>query len=104
MLQSVNSFLSPPVQVRKTSRRSNSPPGDDDVIIVSRKDDDVIMKSPVAGSGDGSLVREFPLKVRCRADLQKIAVLPVRPFVTDDARRHLRRGVTSVWLSFSRRP
>ncbi|XP_029691862.1 NFATC2-interacting protein isoform X1 [Takifugu rubripes] len=83
MLQSLSSFLSPPAQVRKSSRRSNSPPpGDDDIIIVSRKDDDVIMSSPLAGSGDppySSLVREFPLKVRCRADLQKIPVLSSTP-------------------------
>lgn len=82
MLQSVNSFLSSPVQVRETSR---PPAGDDDVIVVSRKGDDVTRASPPAGPGDSpysSLVREFPLKVRCRADLQKIPVLSVRPLAT----------------------
>lgn len=107
MLQSVNSFLTPPVQARKTSRRSNSPPpGDDDIIIVSRKDDDVIVNSPLAGSGGSpysSLVREFPLKVRCRADLQKIPVLSVRPSVTAAARPPAPQ-LTAVCLSFSPRP
>lgn len=82
MLQSVNSFLSPPVEDRRTSCCSSSPPpGDDDIIIVSRRDDDAMLKGPGAGPGASlisSAMREFPLKVRCRADLLKIAVQSVR--------------------------
>lgn len=82
MLQSVNSFLSP-VQERSTRRRGPaSSPGDDDIIIVSGGDD-VVVSSPGGGaSPSSSPVREFPLKVRCPADLQKMAVLSVRGFLS----------------------
>lgn len=102
MLQLVNSFLSPSVQDRKT--RSNAPPpGDDDLIVVSCKEDEVTAMGP-GDSPCSSLVREFPLKVRCRTDLQKIPVVSVRPFDPDGGRCRLQNSVTSVWLSFSRRP
>uniref|UniRef100_H3C2F7 NFATC2-interacting protein n=1 Tax=Tetraodon nigroviridis TaxID=99883 RepID=H3C2F7_TETNG len=58
MLQSVNSFLSPPAEAR-TSSSTSRPPGDDESIL----------RAPEAGPGPYSPPRrQFPLKVRCRAD------------------------------------
>lgn len=93
-LQVVNSLLSPEHQTRRPSRRG---PGrrntttDDGIIIVDNdriavnldeSDDDVIAITP-DGSPHAPSVREIPLKVRCRTDVHKIHVLPVRN------RRHL---------------
>lgn len=71
-LQAVSAILSPEPLERKTDRRRNrrnqrSDPNDDS--------DDVIIMSP----GDGSdSPREIPLKIRCRTDVHKVLVLPVR--------------------------
>lgn len=103
MLQSVNSFLSPPVGDRTTS----PPPGDDDIIIVSHKDGDIILRGPEAAllaRPSGSPGRQFPLKVRCRAGLQKIPVLAVRLVLSDGGGGHRLHSVTGVCLLFSPRP
>ncbi|XP_078126250.1 NFATC2-interacting protein isoform X2 [Sander vitreus] len=82
-LRAVNYLLSPEPQDR-SSRSCN-----DDVIIMSPNDDsvmnpndDVIIVNPdsgLQGSPYSSLVREIPLKIRCRTDVHKIQVQSSTP-------------------------
>ncbi|XP_070837720.1 NFATC2-interacting protein [Chaetodon trifascialis] len=72
-LRAVNSLLSPEPQNRRTRRRQNLPSADED---------DVIELNPDAGGQDlsySSLIREIPLKIRCRTDVHKIPVLSSTP-------------------------
>ncbi|KAM6966124.1 NFATC2-interacting protein [Tautogolabrus adspersus] len=82
-LQAVNSLLSPEPQDRRSRRRQGPlSPDDDDVIIMNPNDDDVVVlntNSEVHGSPYSSLVREIPLKVRCRTEIHKIPVLSSTP-------------------------
>ncbi|MEQ2182996.1 hypothetical protein GOODEAATRI_028054 [Goodea atripinnis] len=70
-LRAVSSTLSPMPRNRRTRERRTqaSDPDDDD------DDDDVIFMSPMYSSDS---LREIPLKIRCRTDVHKVLVLPVR--------------------------
>ncbi|XP_037545089.1 NFATC2-interacting protein [Nematolebias whitei] len=71
-LRAVSAVLSPePQTIRSRSNRtpSSPPPG----LELEDLDDDVIMSPTLLHTSD--LVREIPLKIRCRADVHKIPVL-----------------------------
>ncbi|XP_041813711.1 NFATC2-interacting protein [Chelmon rostratus] len=75
-LREVTSLLSPEPQNRRTRRR-RAPPSEDQ--------DDVIDLNPDSGVEDfsySSLIREIPLKIRCRTDVHKIPVLSSTPLHT----------------------
>ncbi|KAG7505403.1 hypothetical protein JOB18_030550 [Solea senegalensis] len=86
-LQVLNSLLSPETRDRtetrtrsKRNRRQVSPPPTSKE--EEQDDGDVIMVNPEAGSCSSpysSSVREIPLKIRCRTDVHKIAVLSSTP-------------------------
>lgn len=79
-LRAVSSLLSPELQTRRTRRHCGG--GDDDVIASSRHDEDddvTIVTPPGAAEASSPYSREFPLKVRCRADVHKISVLSSTP-------------------------
>ncbi|XP_053194964.1 NFATC2-interacting protein [Scomber japonicus] len=98
-LRAVNSLLSPEPRGRRARRRRGPPSAsfgepqdDDDIIIVTPEDnnnvhrhdddDDIIIINPLSGSQDSpysSLVREIPLKIRCRTVVHKIPVLSSTP-------------------------
>ncbi|XP_056257845.1 protein spinster homolog 1-like isoform X2 [Seriola aureovittata] len=78
-LRAVNSLLSPEHQNRTRSRRHRGPPSP---TLEEEQDDDVIILTPNPGpqsSPYSSLVREIPLKIRCRTDVHKIPVLSSTP-------------------------
>ncbi|XP_034750490.1 NFATC2-interacting protein isoform X3 [Etheostoma cragini] len=88
-LRAVNSLLSPDPQDRgsRRSRRCNDDvlilnPNDDSVMHPDDDDDDVLILNPDPGLPDSpysSLVREIPLKVRCRTDVHKVQVQSSTP-------------------------
>ncbi|XP_032367768.1 NFATC2-interacting protein isoform X2 [Etheostoma spectabile] len=92
-LRAVNSLLSPDPQ---DSRSRTSRSCNDDVLIINPNDDsithpdddDVLILNPDPGLQDSpysSLVREIPLKIRCRTDVHKIQVqssTPLKDVVT----------------------
>ncbi|XP_039649769.1 NFATC2-interacting protein [Perca fluviatilis] len=84
-LRAVNYLLSPEPQDRSSRSSRSSRRCNDDVLIVSSNDDsvlnlnddDVVIVSSDSGLQDSpysSLVREIPLKIRCRTDVHKIQV------------------------------
>uniref|UniRef100_A0A8D0AJG9 NFATC2-interacting protein n=2 Tax=Sander lucioperca TaxID=283035 RepID=A0A8D0AJG9_SANLU len=79
-LRAVNYLLSPEPQDRSCRSSRNSRSCNDDVIIMSPDDDGVM--NPDSGLQDSpysSLVREIPLKIRCRTDVHKIQVQSSTP-------------------------
>ncbi|XP_076607911.1 NFATC2-interacting protein [Chaetodon auriga] len=72
-LRAVNSLLSPEPQNRRTRRRQNLPSADEDDVIELNPD------SEVQDFSYSSLIREIPLKIRCRTDVHKIPVLSSTP-------------------------
>lgn len=84
-LEKLNSLRSPVTNSPRRRRGRRSPrlhkATCDVVINSSEEDDEVIMLSPELSSSRSSIrvEREFPLKVRCRADLNRIPVQPSTP-------------------------
>ncbi|XP_028454294.1 NFATC2-interacting protein isoform X3 [Perca flavescens] len=81
-LRAVNYLLSPEHQDRSSRSSRSSRRCSDDVLVVSSNDDDVMIVNSDSGLQDSpysSLVREIPLKIRCRTDIHKIQVQSSTP-------------------------
>ncbi|XP_029015063.1 NFATC2-interacting protein isoform X1 [Betta splendens] len=77
-LRAVNSLLSPVCQNRTSSRHTQSCTS---LMLEEEQDDeDVVIVTPGSDTFPySSLVREIPLKIRCRTDIHKIPVLSSTP-------------------------